>query len=366
MTPKQRHNWNTVARFTFFWALFGSIYCIVEYGLLGDTNVYPSTQGYYGGTSQFLYTIIGSALLGFIVANLEVHIFKGLFLKRSFLYKIFFKSAIYSLVVVIILIFVGFVFTSRLMRLPMFHQDVIESIFIFTTSFNFYSILIYISFGFLISLFILEMSKNLGLMVFVNFLTGKYHKPSVEERVFMFMDMKSSTTIAEKLGHLKYYELLNLCYSDMSDSIINTYGEIYQYVGDEIVISWPLKRGLSNNNCVRCFYEIKEAINIKSEEYEQRFDKVPEFKAALHYGKVTTGEVGELKKEIVFSGDVLNTTSRIQMLCNQYQAQLLITDRLIGLLKNTEGFVVTPIGEIGLTGKHETVAISKLEHANLT
>ena len=69
----------------------------------------------------------------------------------------------------------------------------------------------------------------------------------------MFLDMKSSTTIAESLGHVRYFEMLREYYFDLSDPIVKYSGEIYQYVGDEIVVSWKFNSVLENNKCIECF-----------------------------------------------------------------------------------------------------------------
>ena len=115
-----------------------------------------------------------------------------------------------------------------------------------------------------ITLFISEISDNIGQGVLKNFFIGKYHTPLLEERIFMFLDMKSSTTIAEKLGHLKYYQLLNDYYADLTKAVLETSGEIYQYVGDEVVVSWLIDKGLNNSNCLNCFF-------FKQRNYKRKF-----------------------------------------------------------------------------------------------
>jgi adenylate cyclase len=147
---------------------------------------------------------------------------------------------------------------------------------------------------------------------------GKYHHPVEEERIFMFLDMKSSTTIAESLGHVKYFQMLKEYFFDLSVAVIDYAGIIYQYAGDEMIISWKLKDGLKNNNSIACFFAMKRAMEIQTVKYKRQFGVVPEFKAGLHCGMVTAGEIGSLKKEIIFTGDVLNTSARIQGLCNYY------------------------------------------------
>jgi adenylate cyclase len=207
------------------------------------------------------------------------------------------------------------------------------------------------------SLFYAEISENIGHGILINFFTGKYHSPTEEKRIFMFSDMKSSTTIAEKLGHIKYFELLREYYSDLSESIIEYSGEIYQYVGDEIVVSWKYKDGIENNNCIKCFFAMKEDLRKRSDWYNKNFGLLPTFKAGFHFGKVTTGEIGALKKEIIFTGDVLNSTARIQGLCNQYKVDLLISNDLIKNLDLGSEFQIKSLGKIELRGKIENLEL---------
>ena len=77
------------------------------------------------------------------------------------------------------------------------------------------------------------------------------------------------------------------------------------------------------------FLCIKEAMKKQSRKYNERFGLLPQFKAGFHLGKVTTGEIGDIKKEIIFTGDVLNTTARIQGLCNTYKVDILISGDLV-------------------------------------
>jgi hypothetical protein len=97
-----------------------------------------------------------------------------------------------------------------------------ESIFQFVSDFLFWSILIFAGFITVLTLFVGEVSDYLGGGIFNNFFIGKYHHPREEERIFMFLDMNSSTTIAEKIGHKEYFQLLRTYYADIADAIIQT------------------------------------------------------------------------------------------------------------------------------------------------
>jgi len=177
----------------------------------------------------------------------------------------------------------------------------------------------------------------------------------------MFLDLKSSTTIAEKIGHIQYHNLLNDFFDDVNDSIIFSNGEIYQYVGDEVTVSWKIDDKIDRENCLCCFFNIQDTIKKKSNRYKEKFGLVPDFKAGIHCGPVTIGEVGVIKKDIVFTGDVLNTAARIEDLCNNYGVGLLVSKKLLDLLSIENKYQKKKIGEVTLKGKKTNNILYTLE-----
>ena len=212
------------------------------------------------------------------------------------------------------------------------------------------------------TLIILLVNDKYGPGIFVDFLLGKYFHPKREERIFMFIDLKSSTTIAEKLGEQRYFNFLRDVYKHATSSILDSKGEIYQYVGDEIVISWKMHEGVDNSNCLNCFFDIQEALLLKEAHYRETYDGiVPEFKAGLHYGYVMAGEIGVVKRDIAFSGDVLNTAARIQQKCNELGVKILLSNYLLDKL-NLQPDIFEPkkIGDMELRGKEQKVMLYTL------
>jgi len=205
--------------------------------------------------------------------------------------------------------------------------------------------------------FIKIANEKFGQGVFFNFLIGKYRKPREERRVFMFLDLKDSTKLAEQLGHYKYSKLIQSCFYDLNRVIGRYDAEIYQYVGDEAVLSWTYKRGIHHNNCIKLFYKYKEVLKKKEKWYLKQFGIIPTFKAGLHGGKLIVTEVGTVKKEIAYHGDVINTTARIQGACNKYKQSLLISESLYKTMYNLQKYDIKSIGEIPLKGKEELVKI---------
>lgn len=209
--------------------------------------------------------------------------------------------------------------------------------------------------------FIRQINRLMGQNVLLNYVTGKYQLPLEEELIFMFLDLKSSTTIAERIGLEKNHELLNDFFYDMTDSILECKGRIYQYVGDEIVITWRMKDGINNLNCIKCFFKIKNRIAGKKDLYMKKFDVFPEFKAGLHFGKVITGEIGDIKKDIVYHGDTVNTSSRIQYECNGFGKSFLISETLLKKMNLKEEYKTESMGKIKLRGKSEELELYSIE-----
>lgn len=214
----------------------------------------------------------------------------------------------------------------------------------------------------ILTIFFLEVSEKYGPGVLKKLLLGKYYSPQQEDRIFMFLDIKSSTAIAEKIGDKAYFRMLKDFFRLATEPVLNSRAEIYQYVGDEIIISWDRKEGFENANCLRCFMLIKEAIADHEKYFQHEYGIVPAFKAAIHSGIVTTGEIGIIKKDIVYSGDVLNTTARIMALCNEYNAPLLISATIYTELKNTLGFIFTYRDNPSLRGKAASIGIYSVEN----
>ncbi|MET0466707.1 MAG: adenylate/guanylate cyclase domain-containing protein [Chitinophagaceae bacterium] len=204
---------------------------------------------------------------------------------------------------------------------------------------------------------LLQINSKFGPGIFWNLIRGKYNTPREEKRIFMFLDINSSTTIAEKLGDKKYHSFLRDFYADITNPILDNKGEIYQYVGDEVVIAWKYSEGVERNQCIRCFFEIKEQIQSLKDKYLARYGTWPSFKAGMHCGMVVVGEIGNIKRDITYSGDVLNTAARIQGLCKEYKKEVIASAELIDELTPLKKFEALPLGSIKLRGKEKEIPL---------
>lgn len=210
-------------------------------------------------------------------------------------------------------------------------------------------------------IYFLEVVRTkIGDRIMFNLIMGKYHNPRVETRIFMFLDMKDSTTHAENLGHIKFSSLIQDSLNDLTSAIIEHKVEVYQYVGDEAVLTWNLHNGFENVNCLKVYYSFQKTLENKKEYYENEYGFVPFFKAGVHLGEVTVSEVGIVKREIAYHSDVLNTAARIQGKCNEFEAELLISEDLKEELEPQKFFKYSHIGGISLKGKQMLVNIYKV------
>jgi adenylate cyclase len=356
VSTKTKRNIARIIPFGVIWLVLGWINLFSQEAAKQNQDLNPS--GAINVTPEvFVFASIAVTIVGLLVGAIEVLWLGNLFNKKNFSQKIGYKVVFYTIFLLLV-IFIAYPFAAGLeLNVSPLDTIVWNRFLSFLTSIEFASTMVSISFSLFVSLFYSEISENIGHGVLMNFFTGKYHNPIEEKRIFLFSDMKSSTTIAEQLGHVKYFELLKEYYSDFSDAIVRHSGEVYQYIGDEIVISWKYEDGIKNNNCINCFFAMKEALKKRANRYNNTFGVAPTFKAGLHVGMVTTGEIGGLKKEIIFTGDVLNTTARIQGLCNQYEIDILVSEDLINELQLGKEFQITSLGIADLKGKEEKMEL---------
>jgi adenylate cyclase len=307
-----------------------------------------------------------------ISATLAVALFFGFFygiisgcISWFFGRKFFYKKALWIVVIgkaiIAILIFIILISLVRFTVYPSLQENYFSgtdpvslerSWEVFFDLLLVYTIVI----GLLIN-FINQVNKKYGPGVLLPILLGKYRKPREEDRVFLFMDLKSSTSIAETLGHLKYSAFIRDSFMDINSLLATYNAQIYQYVGDEMVITWTIEEGMKKFSCIQFFFACEEKFKSNAGTYLKRYGQVPEFKAGLHMGKVTAVEVGDIKRDIAYHGDTLNTAARIQSVCNTYNKKMLTSAHIWENTGIEKYYKTESLGVIALKGKNKPVEI---------
>jgi len=361
LTAKLRVKLSKVLWITGIWMLVAVLESLYIHTLAIDFVPFQTNE-YYDFEELLKIQVITATLAGFILGSLLIFFLRGRFRDRSFLEAVFLNTAILTIILFVAVSIGIFVYEGKTHIFAFLNSNASDQFLHFYSSPFFLKTLIFWLIIIFLTNLLLDVNEKYGAGVLRQLIMGKYHHPREEERIFMFLDMKGSTSIAEEIGHIQFFELLNDFFKDITDPILFTSGSIYQYIGDEVIIVWKIPVGVKNINCIRCFYNIQAAINRKAEAYKATYGLVPDFKAAIHCGKVTIGEIGVLKRDIVFSGDVLNTTSRMQSMCNDFGVKLLISKRLldkIGLPPNQ--METRKIGNISLKGKTKKVVLYTIE-----
>jgi adenylate cyclase len=347
------------------WTALLALTYVSTYLLIGDLIAFGKLSGNYAFWPDFAGNFIVGVLGGLVGGSLLVFKVNPGYRHETFLSGIVHSVVLFLTVYVSFTVFIVFAmpFVLHLIRggtgsaLVSGWNNVVANVY--TPSF----LLSTAIFGLLVSgtQFMLQVNDKFGPGVLWKLLTGKYYHPRDEERVFLFLDLRSSTEIAESIGHKRFFELLRELFQDVTKPIVDSRGDIYQYVGDEVIVSWPSQRAFQEGNCIECFFRIERAIAARSAVYRERFGLVPGVKAGIHVGEATVGEIGVVKKDIVFSGDVLNTTSRIQQECNRYDVNLLASSELLRRMPLGPAYVSVPVGEILLRGKAEALSLNAIQ-----
>ena len=350
---------------TLCWMFIASLSYVNQYFFVADLVTLKKLTGTYDFWEDFFGNIVLGAFGGIVGGYLLVYKMDSRYRQKSFAFGIINSGFLFIIFYFGLAVF-GLFFLNLIYHL--FQMSLVSSIVkafdnllvnLKTPSF-FVTMCVW---GILVSgtQFILQVNDKFGPGILWKFITGRYYHPREEERIFMFLDLKSSTPIAEKMGSKKYFEFLKDIYRDITEPIINSLGDIYQYVGDEVVVSWSVENGLAKNNCLLCYFRIEKTLKERIENYLNKYGIHPSFKAGFHVGEVTVGEIGVIKKDIVFSGDVLNTTSRIQKECNNQKVKILISSQLLQRLQLNGEYEKVPLGEIQLKGKQEKVVINTVK-----
>lgn len=205
--------------------------------------------------------------------------------------------------------------------------------------------------------FIMEVRRKIGPGNLWALLVGRYHRPREEHLVFLFIDLKGSTSITEALGHARYSEFIRQVYHDLTEIVLEHGARIYQYVGDEVVLTWSARRPDAGAQCLHAFFAFSGKLAAKAEWYRSNFGAVPEFRGGVDAGEVTAAEVGDLKRDIAYHGDPLNTAARLLELSSEYSRPVLVSGRVRDLVSSDATLATEATGELTLRGQSRPVPV---------
>jgi class 3 adenylate cyclase len=211
---------------------------------------------------------------------------------------------------------------------------------------------------------IIETGRLLGYGTLKNLLIGRYARPRREQKVFLLIDMKDSTGLAERLGPVRFHELLNAFFRDVADAALECDAEIHKYVGDEAILTWPIDETLADGDCLACPFVVRDRIAAHGALYREAFGAIPEFRASLHCGEIVAGEIGDVRREIAYVGDTLNVAARLLEAAKTTRRDILVSADLLKATSLPEDLAAEPLPTLDIRGRTAPLEIFALARAS--
>lgn len=210
---------------------------------------------------------------------------------------------------------------------------------------------------------VVQVGGLLGFRTLRSLVTGRYSRPRIEQKAFLLIDMKNSTGMAERLGPVRFHELLNDFFRDVADAALECEAEIHKYVGDEAILTWPGDSALTEGDVLACPFIALDCIAANGEKYRQRYGVVPEFRASLHYGEIVAGEIGDVRREIAYVGDTLNVAARLLEAAKTLGRDVLVSADLLARSALPAGVVAEPLPTLAMRGREAPLEIAALSRS---
>jgi class 3 adenylate cyclase len=203
---------------------------------------------------------------------------------------------------------------------------------------------------------IFEFRRLVGGHVLGSFLLGTYHRPKREQRIVMFLDIQSSTALAERMGEVRVHDLITQFFFDIDQAIAEHGGEVHAYAGDGVIVTWRLSSDARQNaRALRFFFAAEDRMAELTPVYMREFGVAPAFRAGVHAGPVVVSECGDAKRQIAYFGDTMNVAARLCDHCKAADEALLVSADLLRAAAVPPVFAVGTRANVMLRGRQAPV-----------
>ncbi len=271
-------------------------------------------------------SIVGALLMGGSVSAIEVFYFSGRSGRWLRAMHPLASLAIYITIiiaVVLIVMHVNHALWGRLGALPEAYAS--------------FPVTLPIIFGLsLAAITVIRVTGFLGARNIAYLMFGKYHRPAMEKKVFLFLDIKGSTQLVERLGPIGARALIGKFFFDISAPIADNGGEVYRFTGDGLVATWDWNVALEGDAILNAIDGIREAVSKDEPKYLQRFGAVPQFRIGVHGGDIVVSEEGDVRRAIGFYGDTIHIAARMEQKAKELGVEIVISDAVASQLNRLE------------------------------
>ena len=175
-----------------------------------------------------------------------------------------------------------------------------------------------------------------------------------KEMTIMFSDIRSFTTLSEKMSPQENFEFLNAYLQRVGPVIRQHHGFIDKYIGDAIMALFPEK---PDDALQAAIAKRKEIEQYNFERHKQ--GQIPiDIGSGIHTGRLMLGTIGEdLRMEGTVISDAVNFASRVEGLSKIFGASIVISEQALARLENSSAYNYRFIGRILVKGKNESSAV---------
>jgi class 3 adenylate cyclase len=209
---------------------------------------------------------------------------------------------------------------------------------------------------------LIEAVRMIGRPMLASIALGTYRRPTRAQLIVMFLDIADSTRLAEDMGELRVHDLITRFFFDIEEPIVDHGGAVHAYVGDEVIVTWPVATDrVRNARCLACFFAIERKMAQLAANYRREFGMVPRFRAGLHAGTVIVSECGSAKRQLAFFGDTMNVAARLCEYCKTVAQNLVVSGDLLRQAAITPDLDISAGNSVALRGRQESIDVHTVQ-----
>lgn len=191
----------------------------------------------------------------------------------------------------------------------------------------------------------------------------RYIRPGgqLKELTVMFSDIRSFTTLSEKLTPDELVQLLNEYLGEMTDAVFATNGTLDKYIGDAIMAFWgsPYPQEDHAFRGCSCALQMIRRLEKLNQKWKAEGRSPISIGIGLNSGAVNVGNMGSAKRLAwTVMGDNVNLASRLEGINKEYRTHIVINETTFHQISSQ--FICRDLDKIRVKGKTQPVNIYEL------
>lgn len=176
----------------------------------------------------------------------------------------------------------------------------------------------------------------------------------------LFLDIKSFTTMAERLSPVEIFNLFNMLMSYLDPAILKNSGVIDKYIGDAIMALFD-----NADDAVLAALGMLEALDNFNDLREKKNLPAIRVGIGINTGNLIVGTVGyEKRMDCSVISDAVNTASRLERLTRTFNTEIIIGEETYEQFKYKDAFDVRSLGTTKVKGKVHPIKIYEVFNHN--